>query len=133
MDIIWIPAGDQDGSVYHDQVEALQNQYRCTCIDPRGAGNPQSKVDPPWSIEQLAGDIAEVIQQVCQPPLVVTGLSYGALMVQELAITTSTWKKIAELAGNENFHLLKGMGHFSIFGHKPKTVTDCIKNILENY
>jgi hypothetical protein len=31
------------------------------------------------------------------------------------------------------FHLLKGMGHFSIFGHKPQFVTRCIEEIILRY
>ena len=249
-DIVWIPAGDQDGSVYHEQVEVLASQFRCTCIDPRGAGQSVSKIDPPWSIEVLAGDCAQLIRQVCDPPVIVTGLSYGALMVQELAITfpelikvaipmgttsnkdgfmyqweqaeiefyesggrlsnafatahyavlgypaevlgdnalwqklrsnidvsyndrdsemlVAQWracleydsskrlplcqvpmhviafdqdlqtppsrgKRVSELAGNGHFHLLKGMGHFSIFGHKPHMLTQCLLDILKDY
>lgn len=247
-DIVWIPAGDQTCDVYNDQVEAFRANYRCTCIDPRGVGETVSKEAPPWPIEAFAADVAELIRQVCNPPVVVVGLSLGALITQELAISypeliriaipmgtiarktgfateweeaeiamagkgirmpedfsiihyailsypaevlgdDTLWQKVrpyvasaygdrdpamlaaqwqacldydslerlpgctvpmhvisfeqdlqtppsrgrvvAETAGNGHFHLLKGMAHFSIFGHRPEAVSACIREIIE--
>jgi 3-oxoadipate enol-lactonase len=249
-DIVWIPAGDQACDVYRDQFAAFCFDFRCTCLDPRGAGETVAKVPPPWPIEVFAADVAELIQQVCDPPVIVVGLSLGALITQELAISypnlvriaipmgtiarktgfaaeweeaeiamaregirmpedfsvihyailsypsevmgdDSLWQKVrpyvasaygdrdpamlaaqwqacldydslerlpgcavpmhvisfeqdlqtppargrivAEAAGNGHFHLLKGMAHFSMFGHRPEAVSDCIREIISGY
>ena len=249
-DIVWVPAGDQTCDVYQDQFAALTDRYRCTCFDPRGAGATVASAAPPWPIAEFAADCAELIRQVCEPPVVLTGLSLGALITQEVAISypellrlaipmgtiarksgfTEEWEKaeidmasdgialpsdfsvihyatlsypaevlgdddlwrtcrpyvanayddrdpkllaaqwqacleydsldrlpdcmvpmhviafdqdvqcppsrgrvVAEAAGNGHFHLLEGMGHFSIFGHRPAAVTKCIADIIARY
>lgn len=247
-DIVWVPAGDQIHNVYQEQIDALASSYRCTCFDPRGAGQTVVHDEAPWPISQFASDCAALIEQVCEPPVVVIGLSLGALITQEMCLSyphlvrlgipmgtiarksgfTLEWeaaeiamaakglslppdfsiihyaalsypaevlgddamwqkcrpfvanayeerdprmlaaqwqacldydsfdrlpdcqvpmhvisfeqdlqtppargKAVAEAAGNGHFHMLKGMGHFSIFGHRPAEVTDCIREILE--
>lgn len=249
-DIVWIPAGDQTCDVYEDQFAAFSSEFRCTCLDPRGAGETIAKAPPPWPIEAFAADVAELIRQVCDPPVIVAGLSLGALITQELAISypdlvriaipmgtiarktgfaaeweeaeiamaskgirmpedfsvihyailsypaevmgdDGLWQKVrpyvanaygdrdpaklaaqwqacleydsldrlpeckvpmhvisfeqdlqtppargrivAEAAGNGHFHLLKGMAHFSMFGHRPEAVNDCIRDIISGY
>ena len=249
-DIVWIPAGDQTCDVYRDQFDAFSDNFRCTCFDPRGVGKTVAHTDPPWPISTFANDCAELIRRVCEPPVFLTGLSLGALITQEVALTSPEllraaipmgtiarktgfateweeaeialanngktlpedfaiihyaalsypaevlgddllWQKVrpyianaygdrdplmlaaqwqacleydsldrladctvpmhvisfaedlqtppsrgrqvAETAGNGHFHLLEGMGHFSIFGHRPDAVTSCIKGIIEMY
>ena len=249
-DIVWVPAGDQTCDVYGEQFEAFRGRFRCTSFDPRGAGETVVHEAPPWPISAFASDCAELIRQVCNPPVVLTGLSLGALITQEMALShpellrvaipmgtiarksgfaaeweeaeigmagrgislpedfsvihyavlsypaevlgdDALWRKVrpyvasaygdrdpamlaaqwqacldydslerlpactvpmhvisfaedlqtppsrgrvvAEAAGNGHFHLLDGMGHFSIFGHRPEAVTECIRGILEVY
>jgi pimeloyl-ACP methyl ester carboxylesterase len=52
---------------------------------------------------------------------------------QDLQTPPSRGLRVAEAAGDGHFHLLKGMGHFSIFGHKPQFVTRCIEEIILRY
>ncbi len=52
---------------------------------------------------------------------------------QDLQTPPSRGKAVAEAAGDGHFHLLQGMGHFSIFGHKPEVVTRCIEEIISRY
>lgn len=247
-DIVWIPAGDQTCDVYEAQFTEFTKTHRCTCFDPRGVGETSVKSDPPWPISAFAGDCADLIEAVCEPPVVVIGLSLGALITQELAITRpdlvrtavpmgtiarktgfaheweaaeidmaskgirmpadfsvihyailsypaevlgddALWQKVrpyvasaygdrdpamlaaqwqacleydsldrlpdcnvpmhviafsedlqcppsrgrtvANAAGNGHFHLLPGMGHFSIFGHKPDEVNACIRSLVD--
>ncbi len=249
-DIVWVPAGDQTHDVYQAQFEALSETYRCTSFDPRGAGKTVVHDRPPWPIEAFAADCAALIEEVCAPPVVVIGLSLGALITQEMCLSyphlvrlaipmgtiarksgyaleweaaeiamaaagvslpddfsvihyaalsypaevlgddelwarcrpyvasayekrdprllAAQWqacleydslsrlpgctvpmhviafeqdlqtppargKAVAEAAGNGHFHLLKGMGHFSIFGHRPQEVTDLIGEILRSH
>ncbi len=85
--LVWIPAGDQSCDVYKTQFEAFREEYRCTCFDPRGAGEALVQDTPPWPISAFASDCAELIRQVCNTPVVVTGLFLGALITQELCIS----------------------------------------------
>jgi pimeloyl-ACP methyl ester carboxylesterase len=39
-------------------------------------------------------------------------------------------REVAELAADGHFHLLKGLGHGSAFGHRPDAVNACIREIL---
>ena len=52
---------------------------------------------------------------------------------QDLQTPPARGQAVAEAAGNGHFHLLRGMGHFSIFGHRPREVTDTIREILRSY
>ncbi len=247
-DIVWIPGGDQSGDCYNELLDLMGDGFRHTTFDPRGAGQTETASQPPWPISTMAQDCAELISQVCEPPVVLVGLSLGALIVQEvtlsepdlvrIAIPMGTgakksgffyeweeteilfaeagnrlpsdlalihyaafcypaevlgsdelWQKcksylemtsvdrdqrmmaaqwracleydsttrlpdcqvpmhvvafeqdlqtppargklVADLAGNGHFHVLPGMGHFSMFGHKPEAVCDLIKSILK--
>lgn len=247
-DILWIPAGDQTCDVYSAQFSAFRDRFRCTAIDPRGAGQTVVQDRPPWPIADFAADCAALIREHLNPPVVVTGLSLGALITQELAISypelvrlaipmgtiarktgfaheweaaeigmaadgirmpadfsvihyailsypaevlgddtmwqrcrpyvdsaygdrdpamlAAQWqacldydsldrlphcqvpmhviafaedlqcppsrgRQVAAAAGKGHFHLLEGMGHFSIFGHRPDDVNACIAKILE--
>jgi pimeloyl-ACP methyl ester carboxylesterase len=40
-------------------------------------------------------------------------------------------REVAELAANGHFHLLRGLGHGSAFGHRPDEVNTCIRAILD--
>ncbi|MEM8686545.1 MAG: alpha/beta hydrolase [Pseudomonadota bacterium] len=249
-DVVWVPAGDQTHDAYQAQFDALSHRYRCTSFDPRGAGKTAVHDAAPWPIEQFAGDCAALIAEVCKPPVVVIGLSLGALITQEMCLSypelvrlgipmgtmarktgyalewegaeiamaakglslpadfsvihyaalsypaevlgdDALWQKcrpfvassyedrdprllaaqwqacleydslerlphckvpihviafeqdlqtppargkaVADAAADGHFHLLEGMGHFSIFGHRPDEVTACIEGILRNY
>ncbi len=246
-DMVWIPAGDQTCEVYQAQFEYFRDNFRCTCFDPRGSGQTTVRSDPPWTIAEFAEDCAELIQQACEPPVVLIGLSLGALITQEMALSyphlvriaipmgtiarksgfATEWERaeiamaakgvalpadfsvvhyaalsypsevlgndelwaqvrpyvnnaygardpsmlaaqwqacldydsldrlpdckvpmhvisfsedlqtppsrgkvVADAAGNGHFHLLEGMGHFSIFGHRPEAVSECIGKIV---
>lgn len=249
-DVVWVPAGDQIHDVYQAQFDALSETYRCTSFDPRGAGQTLVHEAAPWPIEAFAADCAALIEEVCQPPVVVIGLSLGALITQEMCLSyphlvrlgipmgtmarksgyaleweaaeiamaakgvslpndfsiihyaalsypaevlgddqlwarcrpfvagayeerdprllAAQWqacldydsldrlpackvpmhvisfdqdlqtppargKQVADAAGDGHFHVLEGMGHFSIFGHRPEEVTAKIREILRAY
>ena len=42
-------------------------------------------------------------------------------------------RRVAELMPKGRFHLLKGLGHCSLAGHRPDEVNDCIGGILAEY
>jgi pimeloyl-ACP methyl ester carboxylesterase len=249
-DIVWIPGGDQTGDVFSAQFAAFSPGYRNTSFDPRGVGRTTSKIPPPWPISDYAADCAALIRQVCEPPVILTGLSMGSLIVQEMALSypelvrfaipmgtggrksgffreweeaeiafaaaghslpadfsvvhyaaltypsdvlgdDALWQRcrpyvssayeardpkmlaaqwqacveydaldrlphcevpihvvafsqdlqtppsrgrvVAEAAKHGHFHLLEGLGHFSLFGHKPDVVNACIREIIDSY
>ena len=85
-DIVWCPGGDQTGEEWQEQFGFFPD-YRCTSFDPRGAGRTVSHRPPPWSIGTYADDVAALIREVCEPPVVIVGLSMGALIVQEMVLS----------------------------------------------
>ena len=84
-DILWIPGGDATAEYWIDQFRLFDRDYRCVSYDPRGVGAAESP-PPPWSIEDFASDCACVIREACRPPVVVAGLSMGALIAQQVAV-----------------------------------------------
>ena len=62
----------------------------------------------------------------CKVPIHVIGFS------QDMQAPPSLGKKAAELAGNGHFHLLEGLGHLSLVGHRPGVVNGRIRSIIEN-
>ena len=92
-DIVWCPGGDQAGEEWEEQFSFFPD-YRCTSLDPRGAGRTVSHRPPPWPIATYADDVAHLIREVCDPPVVIVGLSMGALVVQEMLLT---WPDLVRL------------------------------------
>lgn len=85
-DIVWVPGGDSPAEAWRFQMAYFAERgYRCTSYDPRGVGETTS--DPaPWTMADFARDCAELIEQVCKPPVVVTGLSMGGLITEQVAV-----------------------------------------------
>mgnify|MGYP003951587007 CR=1 FL=1 len=95
QDIVWIPGGDQSGDCYDEILELMGDGFRHTTFDPRGAGETLSLSEPPWPIAKMAQDCAALIKEVCDPPVVLVGLSLGALIVQEVSIEIPDLVRIA--------------------------------------
>ena len=85
QDIVWCPGGDQTGEEWEEQFDFFK-EFRNTSFDPRGAGKTISYEDPPWSINTYAQDLSKLIREVCKPPVIIIGLSMGALIVQEMLL-----------------------------------------------
>jgi pimeloyl-ACP methyl ester carboxylesterase len=85
-DIVWLAAGDNPGSNWRRfQTPAFEPGYRNTTYDARGVGATRSATAPPWSIPDHAGDLAELIAAVCDPPVFLVGLSMGSLTAVQIA------------------------------------------------
>lgn len=69
-------------------------------------------------------DVTEALPQ-CQVPIHVIGFS------QDMQAPPSLGRRAADLAGNGHFHLLEGLGHLSLVGHRPAVVNACIGNIID--
>jgi pimeloyl-ACP methyl ester carboxylesterase len=85
-DIVWVPGGDSTTELYCDQYPFFDGRFRSISFDPRGAGKTICKHPMPWTIADMAADCAALIRAVCDPPVVITGLSMGGLITQQVAI-----------------------------------------------
>lgn len=85
-DIVWVPGGDNVAADWADQFAFFSSRFRNTSFDPRGAGQTVSRRDPPWSISEMAKDCADLIRAVCEPPVIVAGLSMGSLVTLQMAL-----------------------------------------------
>ncbi|MEA2782394.1 MAG: hypothetical protein QOK29_3938 [Rhodospirillaceae bacterium] len=61
----------------------------------------------------------------CEVPIHVIAFS------QDMQTPARHGKRVAELAARGQFHLLEGLGHVSMAGHRPDAVNNCIRQILE--
>ena len=63
----------------------------------------------------------------CKVPMHVIAFS------QDVQTPPSRGKVVAELAPEGHFHLLEGLGHLSMAGHKTEVVNVCIREIIDEY
>ncbi len=84
-DIVWVPGGDSPAEAWRMQMMHFADRFRSTSYDPRGVGETIAP-PAPWRIADFARDCAEIIEQCCQAPVVLAGLSMGALITQQVAI-----------------------------------------------
>jgi pimeloyl-ACP methyl ester carboxylesterase len=85
-DIVWVSgAGGTADSWDTYQLPFFQG-FRNTTYDTRGVGTTTCDLPQPWPIEGFALDVAELIRAVCEPPVALVGLSFGAGIVQQVAI-----------------------------------------------
>lgn len=84
-DIVWVPGGDSPAEAWRPQMMHFAERFRSTSYDPRGVGDTESD-GAPWQIADFARDCAELIRKKCDPPVILSGLSMGALITQQVAI-----------------------------------------------
>lgn len=84
-DIVWAPGGDSPAHYWAEQFDYFHRDFRCTSFDPRGAGETTS-APPPWSMKRFGADCAAIVEAYCDPPVILVGLSMGALIAQQVAI-----------------------------------------------
>ena len=71
-DIVWLPGGDSPAHYWADQFEHFHGDHRCTAI----------------------------IEAYCNPPVILSGLSMGALITQQVAIDFPHLVRLAIPTGN---------------------------------
>ena len=86
-DIVWV-SGAGDGADAWDtyQLPCFTKGFRNTTFDSRGVGTTVCDLPLPWPIEGFARDTADLIEAVCDPPIALVGLSFGAGIVQQVAL-----------------------------------------------
>jgi 3-oxoadipate enol-lactonase len=67
------------------QVRALAKRFRCLALDNRDSGQSTYPTTP-YTLADLAGDVAGLLAALEQPPAHVVGLSLGGMIAQELAL-----------------------------------------------
>src|SRR4051812_18998668 len=67
------------------QVRAFAKRFRCLALDNRDAGQ-SSYAEGPYSIGDLAEDVACLLNSLDLPAAHVVGLSLGGMIAQELAL-----------------------------------------------
>ncbi len=73
------------GSMFHNQIEALKDRYRCIAFDFRGQG--QSEVTPSgYDMETLYADAVRLIETLDCAPCHFAGLSMGGFIALRLGI-----------------------------------------------
>jgi pimeloyl-ACP methyl ester carboxylesterase len=98
-DIVWLAAGDMPGESWRAyQVPAFQD-FRSTTWDARGVGRTASDAPPPWPIETHAADCVQLIEQRCDAPVFLVGLSMGSLIAQEVSLTRPDLVRAAIIMG----------------------------------
>lgn len=86
-DLVWVSGGGGTiGSYDAYQLPYFDQYFRNTTFDGRGVGGTVCEKPLPWPIEEFALDTAELIQAVCDPPVALFGLSFGAGIVQQVAL-----------------------------------------------
>lgn len=86
-DIVWVSGGGglaEDWDAY--QLPYFRDGFRNTTFDNRGVGTTVCDLPLPWQLEAFARDTAELIEAVCDPPVALAGLSFGAGIVQQVAL-----------------------------------------------
>ena len=63
----------------------------------------------------------------CEIPLHVVAFS------QDMQDPPARGRLVAEAAPKGQFHLLEGLAHVSLFGHRPEAVNTCLREIFEQY
>jgi pimeloyl-ACP methyl ester carboxylesterase len=71
-------------------------------------------------------DATERLPQ-CQVPIHVIAFS------EDMQTPVPHGRRVAKLAPKGHFHLLDGLGHVSMAGHRAEEVNNCIRQIIESY
>ena len=109
-DILWVAGGGSPGSEWHPyQMPHFERSFRNTTFDNRGIGRTTCERPLPWPVGDFARDTAELIREVCEPPVALVGLSFGSAIVQQVCIDFPDLVRCAVVMGTGAVHGL-GLG-----------------------
>lgn len=83
--IVWISGGSGSAADWATYVSAFSDHYRSIVFDNRGTTGTTCSQPLPWKISDMARDTAELIERLCEEPVVVVGHSMGAMILLQLA------------------------------------------------
>jgi 3-oxoadipate enol-lactonase len=83
--IIWIPGTGLRGSTWELQVSRFQENFRCLTVDLRGSGDTRGG-STAFTVADLAADLAAWLDTIEVTGAIVSGLSLGSAVAQELAL-----------------------------------------------
>jgi pimeloyl-ACP methyl ester carboxylesterase len=99
-DIVWVAGG---GGLAADwvpyQMPFFEKDFRNTIFDNRGIGQTKTDAPLPWPLDAFARDTAELIEAMCTPPVALVGISFGAAIVQEVALNRPDLLRCAIVMG----------------------------------
>ena len=99
-DIVWLAAGDHPGANWRRfQTPAFEPGFRNTTYDARGVGVTTCRKPVPWPIREYGEDCSALIEAVCDPPVLLVGLSMGSLIAQQVALDRPDLVRCAVLMG----------------------------------
>jgi pimeloyl-ACP methyl ester carboxylesterase len=86
-DIVWVGGGGDAGDSWDRyQLPHFETSYRNTTFTNRGVSPTVCTQPLPWTIADMAKDTAELIEGVCETPVIAVGLSMGGAIVLQLAL-----------------------------------------------
>lgn len=99
-DIVWIGGGGAMGKDWRMfQTPHFDGKFRSTTFDNRGIGATTCEAPMPWTIEDFANDVAELIKGVCNGPVALVGSSLGSAIAQQVCIDHPDLVRVAVMMG----------------------------------
>ncbi|WP_376793304.1 alpha/beta fold hydrolase [Thermoflexus sp.] len=83
--VVFIPGLGGDHYLWHRQLPAFAHRFRAIAIDNRGAGQ-SDKPDVPYTIEQMADDVAGLLEGLGIDRAHIVGASMGGFIAQMFAL-----------------------------------------------
>jgi Predicted hydrolases or acyltransferases (alpha/beta hydrolase superfamily) len=83
--VVFIPGLGGDHHLWHRQLPAFAQHFRTIALDPRGAGQ-SDKPDLPYTIEEMADDVAGLLEALGIERAHVVGASMGGFIAQMFAL-----------------------------------------------
>jgi pimeloyl-ACP methyl ester carboxylesterase len=83
--LLFLSGLSADHGYWRGQLRAFGRNYRCLAVDNRDAGQSDYAAGP-YTVGELAADVAELLDRLQAAPAHVVGLSLGGMIAQELAL-----------------------------------------------
>ena len=99
-EILWIGGGGTRGRDWQRfQTPHFDARFHSIVFDNRGIGDTVCTAPMPWTIEDFASDVAELVKGVCRGPVAIVGTSLGSAIAQQVMIDHPDVVRVAILMG----------------------------------
>lgn len=112
--LVFIHGLGSSGRDWAPQVEALDPTFRVLTCDLRGHGHTD-KPDGPYSIAQMARDVAVWLRKVDAAPAHLVGLSMGGMVTYDLLAHTPAVARSATIINSVPGAELSGLGDYAFY------------------